>query len=105
MNDLRWDPKDPEDVDAFHNDWTKRLLVNGADTGDAIITSADPDPTKHPKVEVVSGNVVVDAHMISGKTQVIWLSGGTEQSVLKLTIRTVQGRRCVQRRTVKVKEN
>lgn len=105
MTELRWDAKDPEDVDAFFNDWSKRLLVNGVDTGDNIVLNTDPDPLKHPKAVVVSGDVVIDAVQITGKIQTIWVSGGTQQSVIKLTIRTTQGRRCVQRRTIKIKEN
>ena len=105
MADERWDPKDPQDVDAFHNDWSKRLLVEGVNVGDTILTMAHADPLKRPSAIVETGDVVVEAVLLTGNIQTIWVSAGTKSSTVKLTIWTSQGRRCIQRRIITVDQN
>lgn len=105
MADERWDSKDPEDIDAFHNDWSDRLLVDGVNVGDTILLTTNPDALKRPSAVVESGDVVVESVLLTGNIQTIWVSGGTKSSTLKLTIWTSQGRRCIQRRIITIDQN
>jgi hypothetical protein len=77
--------------------YAKALRVDRRDVGDQLITGAHPDPSKHPTVTVIDGDVIVDAFGVVGTSLVIWLSGGTQLSQIDVTVSTAQGRRYVQR--------
>jgi hypothetical protein len=95
-----WSAKDPDEVYEYTHDWSKRLLVDQGDgvpidVGDTIVPSTDPDPDKRPKMDVVTGDVVVEQIVQipdSSKLQ-YWLTGGTQKTKFTATIWTAQGRK------------
>ena len=101
-----WSIKDPDEEYEYRHDWSQRLLVNGVDVGDAIRTAADPDPAKHPKAEVVEGDVVIFAIVpAAGGTAIdYWTRGGTLKSKIELGIWTTQNRHYVETIVLPIKE-
>ena len=92
---IKWAQKDPDEEYEYTHDWGPRLLVDGADVGDSIVPATDPDPTKHPDIDVVEGDVEVTAIVPVPDTDKLqyWLRGGTIKSRLTATIWTAQGRK------------
>lgn len=90
-----WSPKDPDEEYEYTHDWAERLLVDGVDVGDTIKLATDPDPAKHPKMDVVEGDVEVTAivHVPDSAKFQYWLRGGTTKSRLTATVWTEQGRK------------
>jgi hypothetical protein len=90
-----WKPKDPDEVYEYTHDWAARLLVDGEDVGDTIVPLTDPDPTKRPKLDVISGDVTVEQIVqVPGTAKLqYWLTGGTEKTKFTGTVWTAQGRK------------
>lgn len=92
MTTLKWDDKDPDDVDAFQIEWTDRL------TTETIVTSTwtiDPATGTTPLTEDSSSNTTTRT--------TIWLSGGDDGEDYELTNRiTTTGGRTLDQ-TVKLK--
>lgn len=100
-----WTPKDPDEIYEYEHDWANRLLVNGVNVGDAILTSANPDPAKVPRADITEGDVTIDAIVSVGVVPKInyWLSGGTIKTKITLTVWTVQGRKYQESITLPIK--
>lgn len=67
------------EVKDYQIDWSKKLLVNGVDTGDAVSTSS----------WVVESGITKDSDTKATKTTTVWLSGGTAGVEYTLTNRVV----------------
>ena len=70
----KWPYKDPDEVLDYTHDWTPRMTEGDAFAG-------------LPTCTVVTGDVVVDTVTASGFLQTVWLSGGTADTAVKLTLR------------------
>lgn len=77
---LKWDDKDPQDVDSFGIDWSERLSA----TSDTISTSD----------WIVPSGITEDSASNTTTTTTIWLSGGTDGEDYEIVNRivTVGGR-------------
>lgn len=76
--------KRPAEVKDYTVDWTRHLLVAGADVGDTVSTST----------WTVETGLVKDSDSKTSSTTTAWLSGGTEGVHYTVTNRvvTAQGR-------------
>lgn len=76
--------KRPAEVKDYTVDWSRHLLVNGADAGDTISVSAWSAET----------GIVIDDDSSTTTTATAWLSGGTEgvHYTVTNTVSTAQGR-------------
>lgn len=100
----RWTAKGPDERLDYSIPFAKRLLVNGVSTGDALRTSTDPDPAKHPSAEVIYGDVNVASLAVSGTDLVVWVEGGTVPTLFKFTVWTTQNRKFTQTILLPVRE-
>ena len=105
---FNWGVKDPDEQFEVQHDWQPRFLLDGEDTGDAIIQATDPDPTKHPEAIVPDGTTLEVYAIVpvpnSAKLQ-YWLRGGVADEKVKVTLRihTEQGRIFEESATIKIK--
>lgn len=91
---LKWDDKDPDDVDAFGVDWSSRLTAETIASSSWTIDPADgATPLTNETVSFTT------------TTTTIWLSGGVADEVYTLTnrISTTAGRTLDQSVRLKVK--
>lgn len=101
-----WDTKDPDEEYEYEHDWANRLLLNGVDVSDTVLTSSHPDPTKHPTCVAEVGDVEVFAIVpVAGTAKIrYWVRGGTTKTEFIGTIWTAQGRSYQERFVLPVKE-
>lgn len=102
----RWETKDPEEEYEYEHDWANRLLLNGVDVGDTLLTSAHADAAKHPKLTVESGDVECFAIVpVAGTAKIrYWVRGGTTKTEFVGQVSTAQGRTYQERFILPVKE-
>ena len=88
---LTWDPKDPNDIDAFQLDWSDRL--SGAET---LATSSWSVPT---------GLTQPNSSSFTTTVTTLWLAAGVEDTSYEIvnTITTTGGRTLDQTVRLKVK--
>ncbi len=78
MRDIKYDPKDPDDVDNFQLDWKKRVK-----DPDVIV-----DSTAAPAEGDESGVVIVSQNYI-GTVQTVRVSGGIPGTTARITCHIV----------------
>lgn len=103
---ITWEAtKEPDEVLDYTHSWAKRLLVNGADVGDALRLPDDADVNKRPVVEVVSGTAVLAAVLFDAPEMQLWFEEGVKgKTKIKALVWTVQGRRYEQNFILNVKD-
>ncbi|MEJ7831331.1 MAG: hypothetical protein WKF79_00315 [Nocardioides sp.] len=89
---FNWSPKDPDEEYEYTHDWAARLLVDGVDVGDTLVTVGADKPI----MAVTEGDVEVTSIVPVPATSKVqyWLRGGTTAAKSKLTgtVKTTQGR-------------
>jgi hypothetical protein len=87
---LKWDDKDPNDVDAFQIDWSERL---SSETISTSVFTSTPTGLTH------------DSTSNTTTTTTLWLSGGTDGVIYEITnrITTTAGRTLDQTVRLRVK--
>lgn len=87
---LKWDDKDPQDVDAFQIDWSERL---SSETISTSVFTSTPTGLTHTSTSNTTTMTT------------LWLSGGTEGEIYEITnrITTTAGRTLDQTVKLRVK--